>query len=385
MRSTSEADVYRTPLPAQSRTYELRKAQQEKSGNGLAKLYRFEEIVGHVTQSGMVHTTIDYEDIEFTKATQAVVNDASESNKYFRRLIEQVRTLYRPNDLGAAQNDPLTLLPLRAVESLALPGESYKLAFTPGLLDQVYHARWPADCCPQIPPVSWQAAARIEATMSISTTIDDHWWIPSGRMFHSPNRATTAAQELAYARSTSSCRTATAIRSTPTRSAPRASSTYDAYDLLMVETRDALGNVSPSATRRTATDHERQRLPRAAAAPGDRPEPQPDRGRLRHARHGGRHRRHGQAAAAPAEGDSLDRLRRRSHASADRRLLRRGRPARQPHQRLLRDATTRIVYDLDRFRRTQRRTRTTRPNGSPPAPRRSPARPMPATRCRRRA
>ena len=42
-----------------------------------------------------------------------------------RRLIEQVRTLYRKDDLTA-------LLPLGALESLALPGESYKLAFTPG-------------------------------------------------------------------------------------------------------------------------------------------------------------------------------------------------------------------------------------------------------------
>src|SRR5205085_2313860 len=55
-----------------------------------------------------------------------------------RRLIEHVRTLYRPDDFGEAQADPLALLPLEMVEALALPGESYKLAFTPGLLAQVY-------------------------------------------------------------------------------------------------------------------------------------------------------------------------------------------------------------------------------------------------------
>ena len=51
-----------------------------------------------------------------------------------KRLIEHVRTRYRKNDLT-------DLLPVGALESLALPGESYKLAFTPGLLTQVYGSR----------------------------------------------------------------------------------------------------------------------------------------------------------------------------------------------------------------------------------------------------
>ena len=55
-----------------------------------------------------------------------------------KRLIEHVRTLYRPDDLGVAQNDPLALLPLGTLQPLALPGESYKLAFTPGLLAEVF-------------------------------------------------------------------------------------------------------------------------------------------------------------------------------------------------------------------------------------------------------
>ena len=56
------------------------------------------------------------------------------SNQEQKRLIEHVRTRYRKNDLT-------DLLPLGALESLALPGESYKLAFTPGLLTQVYGNR----------------------------------------------------------------------------------------------------------------------------------------------------------------------------------------------------------------------------------------------------
>jgi len=48
-----------------------------------------------------------------------------------RRAIEWVRTLYRKDDLTG-------LLPLGQLASLGLPGESYKLAFTPGLLTQIF-------------------------------------------------------------------------------------------------------------------------------------------------------------------------------------------------------------------------------------------------------
>ena len=132
-------DAYRTPLPAETRMYELRKPQQEKSRNEpTTKLYQFNALLSHVDQARDSHHDIEYEDNDFTKAKEAAANDAAEADKYFRRLIEQVRTLYRPDDLGVAEDDPLTLLPLGTVESLALPGEAYNLAFTPGLLAQVF-------------------------------------------------------------------------------------------------------------------------------------------------------------------------------------------------------------------------------------------------------
>ncbi|MEQ1844073.1 MAG: SpvB/TcaC N-terminal domain-containing protein [Nitrospira sp.] len=236
----NEADVYRTPLPAQSRTYELRKPQQEKSGNGLTKIYRFEDILGHVNQVGGGAHDIDYEDIEFAQAKQAVTNDASESNKYFRRLIERVRTLYRPNDLGAAQNDPLRLLPLRAVESLALPGESYKLALTPGLLDQVYvrggQRLLPAN------PTNVLAGGGADLGGYVDLDNNGRWWIPSGRMLHSPDSADSAAQELAYARSHFFLPHRTRDPFHTNAVSTESFVTYDAYDLLMLDSRDQLGN-----------------------------------------------------------------------------------------------------------------------------------------------
>ena len=69
-----------------------------------------------------------------------------------------------------------------------------------------------------------------------------HWWIPAGRVLLSPNGNDTAAQELAYARShfflPHRARDPFHTKAVSTESAV----TYDAYDLLIVDTRDALGN-----------------------------------------------------------------------------------------------------------------------------------------------
>ena len=65
-----------------------------------------------------------------------------------RRLIKQVRTLYRSDDLQSA-------LPLGTLESLALPSTSYKLALTPGLLASIYqrpHAGQPTENLLPDPP-----------------------------------------------------------------------------------------------------------------------------------------------------------------------------------------------------------------------------------------
>ncbi|NYT10461.1 MAG: hypothetical protein GKC09_11120, partial [Methanosarcinales archaeon] len=145
------------------------------------------------------------------------------------RLIEHVRTLYRPDDLGVSKNDPLALLPLGTVESLALPGESYKLAFTPGLVNEVAGGR--------VTDAMLESEGRY-----VHSEGDSNWWIPSGRIFHSPGSEDTSAQELDYARRhfflphryrdpfhTSALSTETFVR-------------YDDYDLLVKETTDALKN-----------------------------------------------------------------------------------------------------------------------------------------------
>jgi len=202
-----DPDNYRTALPSETRTYELtgftpanhstRFSFDEWVENGFARL----------NQAAL----INYEQTADLNQTQ-------------KRLIEHVRTRYRKNDLT-------DLLPSGTVESLALPGESYKLAFTPGLLTQVYGIR---------------VADAMLATDGgyVHSEGDANWWIPSGRAFYSPHVADGPAQERAFAQRHFFA---------PHRSLDPFGNitfvTYDSYDLILKQTTDPLGN-------RTTAEHD---------------------------------------------------------------------------------------------------------------------------------
>ena len=232
-----DTGFYRTPLPAETCKYELRKPEQEKSGNGLPELYRFEDVLSLVQQAGDGQHDVDYEDIEFKTAAESAAHDPDKGEKYFRRLIEHIRTLYRPDDCGAAQNSPFSQLPLKVVDSMALPGESYRLAFTPGLLAQVYQRHGE----PLLPnPLRGEIMGGNGAGQGgyVDLDGDGHWWIPSGRTFLSPGDNDTAQQELAHAREHFFLphRYRDAFGQTNTV-------IYDDNDLLIVEACDPVGNL----------------------------------------------------------------------------------------------------------------------------------------------
>ena len=158
-------------------------------------------------------------------------------------MIEHIRTYYRPDDLGAASSDLLALLPLGALQPLVLPGESYKLAFTPGLL-ALYQRPGEGGS----PELLLRDRARVlgakggEGGGYVDLNGDGHWWIPSGRIFFSPDRTDGAATELAHARThfflPHRFRGPFHTDTEPTETTVA----YDAYDLLVLDTRDALGN-----------------------------------------------------------------------------------------------------------------------------------------------
>ncbi|MDN3514332.1 MAG: hypothetical protein NG747_08030 [Candidatus Brocadia sp.] len=331
------SDAYRTPLPCEALTFEL----TGYTPTGAAGRFQASDLVepDPAAAGRMRH-----------KFTDQVPYEAATTGNPCRRPIEWLRTLYRRDDLNG-------LLPLGELQPLALPGESYKLAFTPGLLTQVFQrfrAGQPAESLLPDPAavLGGQAGNRggylRSQTMKAdgrfpATDADDHWWIPSGQSFFTTNPLDAAATELVQARQHFFL---------PRRYrypfGQDAFVDFDANDLLMAETRDALGNrvtVNVNDYRvlqpRLVSDPNRNQTEVAFDTLGmvvgtavmGKPPP------------------------APVEGDTLtsfvtDLTQAQLEAFFD---------AANPHAiapGLLRDATTRIVYDLDRFRRT----RQTNPN-----------------------
>ncbi len=204
-------DDHRTPLPCESRTYEL----TGYTPTGAAGRFQFSDLArpdltdpGGLKRLLVFDSEIDYE-------------DRPTSGKQLR-LIEHVRTYYRRDNLAGP-------LPLGELQSLALPFESDKLAFTPGLIAEVYGGR--------VTDAMLENEGRY-----VHTKGDANWWIPSGRIFYSPDAAHTPPQELAYARRhfflPHRYRDPFHTNAVSTESFV----SYDTYDLLVEETRDALGN-----------------------------------------------------------------------------------------------------------------------------------------------
>ncbi len=85
-----------------------------------------------------------------------------------------------------------------------MPGESYKLAFTPGLLSAVYQRPHAGQATENLLP---NPGAVLLADTSLASDRggyvdldgDGRWWIPSGRVFFHPTETATAADELVEA------------------------------------------------------------------------------------------------------------------------------------------------------------------------------------------
>jgi RHS repeat-associated protein len=326
------SDTYRIPLPCEALTFELTGYMP----TGAAGRFQVSDLVeADPAAPGRLRH----------KFTDKVPYEAAATGNPCRRPIEWLRTLYRRDNLNG-------LLPLGDLHSLALSGESYKLAFTPGLLTQVFQrflAGQPAEALLPDPAAvlggqngnrgGYLRSQTLKADRRFpATDADDHWWIPSGQSFFTTNPLDAAATELAQARQHFFL-----PRRYRDPFGQDAFVDFDANDLLMTETRDALGNrltvnvndyrvlqpqlVSDPNRNRTGVAFDTLGMVVGTAVMG---KPLP----------------------APVEGDTLsgfvaDLTQAELDAFFD---------AADPHPSapgLLRDATTRIVYDLERFWRTQ--------------------------------
>jgi RHS repeat-associated protein len=306
----AEDDAYRTPLPAETRSYELTAFKPENN----ATRFSFEEL----TRNNFSLLT-SAEEIPYEQRAASATKQ--------KRLIEHVRTLYRPNDLGLTQNDALALLPLGRLESLALPGESYRLALTPGMIAKTFGGK--------VTDLMLE-----QEGCYVHSEGDPNWWIPSGRSFFSANTDDDPVTELAQARNHFFI--VRRIRDPFYREDFRTESTvdYDVYDLLVTQTRDALDNIV------TARNDYRVLQPSSLTDPnGNRSEAAFDTlGMVVGTAVMGK------ALPAPVEGDTLAGF----NADLDEATLLRhlNSPLADPHA-ILQGATTRLVYDIFAYHRTK--------------------------------
>ena len=327
------AGTHFNPLPCETRTFEL----TGYAPSGPAGRFRTSDFVepDPGTPGRLRHLFL-----------KELAYEETATGNQRRRTIEWLRTLYRKQDLTG-------LLPLGQLDSMALAGESYKLAFTPGLLAQVFNrlrAGQPLEALLPDPAavLAGQAGDRGGYVQSQvlkadgrfpNTDANDHWWVPSGRSSFSDDLGASAGAELAMARKhfflprryRDPFGQDTTIR-------------FDAADLLMVETQDALGNrvtvqandyrvlqprlVSDPNGNQAAVAHDILGMVAGTAVMG---KPLP----------------------APVEGDSLSGF----VADLTPAQLDGFHDGADPHTGapdLLQNASTRIVYDLDRFQRSQR-------------------------------
>lgn len=234
-------DAHRNPLPAQSSTWELRRPVPDCSPTGQLRLYRLEDVARWAAQAADGAHDVPCEDLAFEAAASAVQAAPAESACFFRRLIERVRTLYRPDDCGVLAGDADALLPLHHMEPRALVGETYRLALTQGLVAQVFRRRAAGAGGAWHPLLDMPAAVLCdqgpEGGGYVDLDGDACWWVPAGRSFYSPRAADDAAAELSWALAhffTASRHCDVFGQSTELR--------FDAFDLLIAETTDALGN-----------------------------------------------------------------------------------------------------------------------------------------------
>ncbi len=208
-----EPGAYRAPQLCETSTYELLNIVPSPGPAAPSRL-PLADVRALVTAASDGAHDLPFEDVAGTGAT---------SGQPFRRLTGRTRTVYRRDDLSGP-------LPSGTVEPLAAPFEVYTLAFTPALLTHVFGGRI--------------TDAMLVEGGYVHLDDDAEWWSPSGRVSYSPDPAHGPAEELAHARR----HFFLPVRATDpfgNRSIGR----YDDHDLLLLETRDAAGNVTSAGAR----------------------------------------------------------------------------------------------------------------------------------------
>jgi len=142
-------DNWRTPLPAEIRTYELTGFESRDDINR----FKADDFVIKENEKIVFR---DMEEIPYEETATTGLQ---------KRIIERVHSIYFKDDLSGP-------LEVGELKPLALPYETYKQAYTPGLLNQIFGTK-----------LSQPEIKRIleEEGKYIDLDTDGNWWIPSGK------------------------------------------------------------------------------------------------------------------------------------------------------------------------------------------------------------
>lgn len=213
-----EADHYRAPAAARARAIELTGFRPDDD----AARFSFDEWM----RDGFAL---------LTSATEIPYEQAADGITRQQRVVEDVLTVYRSDDLAS-------LLAPGVLERLALPGENFQLALSPGLVAQVFRRRREGEPDEELLPVAAPLLEGKGADQGGYVSIEGNWWLPSGRGFFDPaadaaDPATTAAHELATARAHFFM-----IRKSVNPFGSATTVEFDGHDLLPVRIVDPVGN-----------------------------------------------------------------------------------------------------------------------------------------------
>ncbi len=211
------ADAYRSPMPYVTTGAELTGIAPSASVPRVTNLFGFEDMNGIWKSLWDGTHDIPYESIPPSDVDGLGIPAGGAT----RRIVNRSITLYRRDDLTA-------LLQPGQLQPLALAGEVYHAALTPGLLSTVFGGL--------------VSSATLAEGGYVQLPGDTSWWMPTGRAYLSAGDSDTPAQELSAAQTDFFL----PLRFVdPLGSITRAS--YDAYSLMSVTATDAVGNVTRAA------------------------------------------------------------------------------------------------------------------------------------------
>jgi RHS repeat-associated protein len=206
-------DAHRTPLIAETIEVEITTTPPPVTYREITNLFRFQDLdtLWQMVWSGA-------RDVPYEQIPNRDVDGVGMLSTPARRIVGHTQVAYRSDDLTG-------LLPLNQLEPLALPGQSYRLALTPGLIQGAFG--------------SLVTDSTLREGGYVQPPGQQGWWVPSGRIYYSSGTTDTPAQELASAR---------ADFFLPRRSVDpfggAAYVGYDPYKLLPTTATDPVGNAT---------------------------------------------------------------------------------------------------------------------------------------------